>query len=55
MFATALQIMLAMPSEMKTGAGESYRTVKKLRKCKHVATKNVDNNSSTAQKYHNSF
>ena len=31
MFATALQIKLAMPSEMKTGTGQSYRTGKRIK------------------------
>jgi len=50
MFATALQIMLEMPSEMKPGNAQSYRTGKLLRECKHVATQNVDSNSSTPPK-----
>jgi len=31
MFATVLQIMLAMSSEMKTGTAQSYRSGKKFK------------------------
>ena len=47
--------MFEMPSEMKTGTEESYKTGKELRKCKNVSTQNVDNNSCTQTKYQNSF
>jgi len=39
--------MLEMPSEMKTGTVQSCRNGKELMKCKHFATQNVGNISST--------
>jgi hypothetical protein len=55
MFARAREMNFEMPSEMKTGTAQSCRSGKELRKCKHVETLNVDNNSSTPTKGHNVF
>jgi len=54
-FATASKMKIEMSSENKNVTAQSYRSEKELRKCKHVETQNVDNNSSTPPKYHNSF
>jgi hypothetical protein len=44
------EMKFEMPSEMQNGTAQRCRSEKELRKCEHVETQNVDNNSSTSPK-----